>query len=128
MPRTIDYKSPQAIRASAVLTNSYVAGTTLSGAQVFSQLVLLVDFTIGSLTSAELKVEFSHDNSTFYQETFSSISAGTDTDTAGEHKFSATGKFCIPIAITAPYIKVSAKGTGTVTNSLMAIEAVFGVN
>jgi len=57
------------IRASAILTNSYVAGTTINNANHEDQLIIYVDFTIGSLTSAELKVEFSDDDITYYQET-----------------------------------------------------------
>jgi len=128
------------IRASAVLTNSYVAGTTL-GAEAgttietrttkpneYNQLVLFVDFTIGSLTDLLLKVEFSPDGTNFYQEAVGSISGSTETDTALEHKFTATGKYRLAVPCTDRYIKVSVKGTGTVTNSLCAIDAILGVN
>lgn len=123
------------LRTSTVLTSSYVAATTFAPqgkGQALdpvsnNQLVLYVSFTLGSLTSAELKVEFSDNNTTFYQETTSSISAGTSTDRALEHTFTATGNYRIPIAIADRYIKVSVKGTGTVTNSLMAIDAIVAV-
>lgn len=90
-------------------------------------MILLVDFTIGSLTTAEIKVEFSTDQTTYYQETFGSISGGTETDTLGIHQIGATGKYRIPIQLKDRFVKISAKGTGTVTNSLMAISAVVGV-
>lgn len=115
------------VRASAILTNSYVAGTTISDAHLYSQLVLYINFTIGSLTSSEIKVEFSNDNTTFFQETFSSVSGATSTDSVGEHTFTATGKFRLAIPIKDRYIKISAKGTGTVTSSLMVIDAVVGI-
>lgn len=130
----------RSIRSSAVLTTSYVAGTIL-GAEAgttpdtyttnpneYNQLVLYVDFTIGSLTDMLLKVEFSPDNSTYYQETLGTIASSTETDSVLEHKFTATGKYRIAIPCTDRYIKVSVKGTGTVTNSLCAIDAVLGVN
>jgi len=117
----------KAVRASAILTNSYVAGTDIENAWKYSQLILYVNFTIGSLTSAEIKVEFSNDDSTYIQETFSSVSGGTSTDTVGEHTFTATGKYRIAIPIKDNYIRISAKGTGTVTSSLMTIDAVLGV-
>jgi hypothetical protein len=116
----------KAVRSAAILTTSYVAGTTISDAHLQSQLVIYVDFTIGSLTSAEVKVEFSDDNSTFYQETFSSVGGGTSTLSEGEHTVTATGSYRIAIPIKDRYIKISAKGTGTVTDSSMTINASIG--
>jgi hypothetical protein len=121
------------VRSSAILTGSYVAGNVLGSdvglttlLRVSNQLVLLVDLTIGDLTSAEIKVEFSDDGLNWYQESFGSISAGTDTISLGEHTFAATGKYFIPIRVKAAFIRVSAKGTGTATNSLLAINAIVG--
>ena len=79
----LNYIAPKSLRSSAVLTGSYIA-TTVLGPQGGStnidpaennQLVLYIAFTIGSLTSAELKVEFSHDGTTYYQETATSVSS-----------------------------------------------------
>jgi len=116
------------IRTAAILTNSYVAGTTIEQARQYSQIVLLVSFTIGSLTSAELKVEFSPDNTTFYQETFEALSGGTGTLSLGEHTMAATGNYRIAIPARDNFVKISAKGTGTVTSSTITIEAVVGNN
>lgn len=119
-----------AVRASAILTGSYVAGTVLSYANLNpalrNQLILLVSFTIGSLTTAEIKVEYSHDGTTYFQETFESISSGTSTLNLGVYQLGATGNYTIAIPIKAAYIKISSKGTGTATNSLLAIDAVVG--
>lgn len=123
----IDYIS-KTVRDAAILTNSYVAGTVLSETNVYNQLILLVDFTIGSLTSLQIKVETSNDGTTYYQETALSTSGGTTTATVNEYSFSATGKYRIPIEINDRYIKISAKGTGTVTSSSCAITASLGVN
>ncbi len=125
----------RAVRASTVLTGSYVAGTVLGplgkGQRTDpvdnNQLNLYVSFTIGSLTSAEIKVEFSDDGTTYYQETASAISSGTSTDSVLAHTVTATGNYRIPIAIADRYIKVSAKGTGTVTNSLLQIDAITAI-
>jgi hypothetical protein len=122
----------KSVRSAAILTTSYVAGTVIglsgdSGVDNCSQLSVLIDFTIGSLTSAEVKVEFSDDGVTYYQESFSSVSSGTDTLTLGEHKLAATGKFYLSIPFQSSYVKISAKGTGTVTSSSMAISASVGV-
>lgn len=123
----------RAVRAAAVLTNSYVAGTVVGAEDAggdyphnVNQLIVYVDFTLGSLTSGQVKVEFSHDNVTYYQESFSSISGTTDTVSLGEHSFAATGKYRLAIPIKDKYIKISAKGTGTVTSSTMTINAAYG--
>lgn len=124
-----DYKVED-VRASAVLTGSYVAGTVLNYTNVnpalHNQLNLLVSFTIGSLTTCEIKIEYSHDGSNYYQETFEAISGGTSSMSLGAYQLSATGNYVISVPIKSSYIKVSAKGTGTVTNSLLAIQAVVG--
>lgn len=126
------------IRPAAILTNSYVAGailgaetsTTLSQPNEYNQLMLYVSFTKGSLTSAEIKIEFSPDNSTYYQETGEKIdtSTGIATDAVIEHQLTATGNYRFAIPCTDRYIKVSAKGTGNVTSSSMKIEAALGMN
>lgn len=127
------------VRSAAILTNSYVAGTVI-GTQTpadgvttiqvehENQLVLYVSFTIGSLTDGRIKIEFSADNSTFYQETDTSApTTGVVTDTVIEHKFTATGNYRIAVPIKDRYIKVSAMGTGTVTSSSMAVLGIVGV-
>jgi len=131
----IDLSTEKTIREAAILTDSYVAGTIL-GAETsdptdvsqYNQLILKVRFTIGSLTTAQVKVEFSADNATYDQESTETVSGGTITCAAAERSFAATGNFEIPIPISARYIKVSAKGTGTVDGSSMSIGAVLAVN
>lgn len=120
----------QAVRAAAILTGAYVAGTVLSydntNPALRNQLLLLVDFTIGSLTNADIKVEYSLDGTTYYQETFESISGGTATMSNGVYRLSSTGKYVIAIPIKMAYIKVSAIGNGTATASSMKIDAIVG--
>jgi len=114
------------VREAAILTGSYVAGTVIEQTHRQNQAVILVSFTKGSLTTAEIKVDFSPDNSTWYQETFQSVTGGTATETLGEHQIGASGNYRILIPIKDRYIRVSTKGTGTVTNSLMAIDLIQG--
>lgn len=118
----------KAVRTAAILTNSYVAGTVLENTHNYNQLIVLVDFTKGSLTSGEIKVEFSPDGTTYYQETFQAVSAGVATESLGTHTFAATGKYRISIPVKDKYIKISANGTGTVTSSEMAVVALLGIN
>ena len=128
------------IRSSAILTGSYVAATVLgaeNGTTIetrttkpseYNQLVLFIDFTIGSLTDMRLKIETSPDGTNYYQESVGTITSAVELDEALEHKFTATGKYRLAIPTTDRYIKVSVKGTGTATSSLCAIDAVLGVN
>lgn len=115
------------IRSAAILTNAYVAGTVITDLEQKNQMGLCVDFTIGSLTDLRVKVEYLVGN-TYYQETFSAVSAGVSTDTLGEHKIAATGKYYIPIPIKCSAVKVSFKGTGTVDGSSVSAELVYGVS
>jgi len=136
MNGAIDYREPVTVRTAAILTNAYVAGTVIGGetsgekskTNEYNQLILYVTFTIGSLTSASIKVEFSNDNSTYYQETAMSIAAGTVTESLAVHTIAATGNYRIAIPMNDRYVKVSAIGTGTVTSSSLGIKAVLGVN
>ena len=114
------------VRSAAILTTSYVTGTTIDTEGIRNQLILLADFTLGSLTDAQIKLEFSRDGSTWYQETFGSISAGVETLSLGVHKLTATGAYRISTSIMDRYIRVSAIGTGTTTSSSLAITAVIG--
>lgn len=123
------------VRSAAILTNAYVAGNIIGnttdfnagGVHLKNQLQLYIDFTIGSLTDLQIKIEFSNNNSDFFQEASSSISNGTDTVSLLIHKFTASGKYRLALPIKDRLIKVSAIGTGTVTNSSLAINSVIGV-
>ena len=119
--------SKHTVRASAVLTTSYVAGTVFSMDRQ-NYLGILVDFTKGSLTSLEVKIESSIDGGANYgQQATEATSGGTITTSLGERTFTATGKYWIIVnPLLADTIKISVKGTGTVTSSLCAVSAVTG--
>lgn len=115
----------ESVRADAILTNSYVAGTVIADAQSFNQLFIHAYFTKGSLTDAQIKIEFSWDGTNYVQETFGAVSSGTETESAGVHLLGADGNYQIAVPIIARYIKISAIGTGTVTSSTLKIDAVL---
>ena len=125
------------VRAAAILTTSYVAGSimgpientgiTCANPASNNQLVILWSFTKGSLTSAQLKVEFSHDGTTYYQETFQAISGATATDTAGIHHVTTTGNYRLAIPTKDNYVKISVQGTGTVTASSSKVDIIIGI-
>lgn len=127
------------IRTAAILTTAYVAGTVIGVENppymagpvgLYNQLTLYVSFTIGSLTTAELIIEFSNDGVDWYQETIDDIAAATGiiTQRNSVRTFAATGKYRIPLPITDQFIRVSIKGTGTVTGSSATINAIIGNN
>ena len=129
MDKTYSIKT---LRESLVLTDSYVAGTTFGPQGINTnrdpvsnnQLMLYIDFTKGSLTSAELKVEFSDDGTNWYQETSSAVASGESTDSLLNHKFTASGSYRLALPLCDRHVKVSVKGTGTMTGSLMAVKAI----
>lgn len=114
------------VRSAAILTGSYVAGTVLEGLDQYNQLILQIDFTKGSLTTMDLKVEFSPDGTNYYQETASAVSGGTSTETLLLHQYSATGAYRLAIPLKDSFVKVSVIGNGTATSSSCAIRAIVG--
>lgn len=122
----------KSVRPAAILTTSYVAWTVLwdndeNRIQELNQCVFFIDFTIWSLTSMELKIEFSDDWVNFYQDTFLDISGWTATATAWEYTFTSTGTYNIAAPFKARFVRASVKGTGTVTGSSCAIKWILGI-
>ena len=131
--KTGDYVQ-KSVRAAAVLTTSYVAGTVLDATHEYNQLIILMSFTKASTTSLEWKVEFSPDGTNYYQESAEAISAGTATNRELEHTIVSANqsaaaqlyRFAIPI--TDRYIKISSKCTGTTTSCSLTVDAILGIN
>lgn len=118
----------QTIRESAILTTSYVAWDVIEKARDGNVLVLHIDFTKWSLTTAEIQVECSSSGNSddYYVRTSWAITSGAEAIDTHYLQLDATGKYEIILPVYADYIKISAKGTGTVTNSAMAIKAITG--
>jgi len=120
----ISYK---VVRAAAVLTDAYVAGTVLENCEKYNVLILNINFTKGSLTDAQIKIEVSADGTNYYQLLSDSVTAGVNSPVVFVYKF--TGNIVgqtTPISILTKYIKISSIGTGTTTGSSLAIDAVLG--
>lgn len=117
--------SPATQRAAAILTTGYVATTPLAtdGAK---RVTYYIDFTKGSLDSAEVQFVFGPTAADLYTLTDESISSGTTTCTIDTHVLSATGKYRFTYEINDMYIGVQIKGTGTVTGSSAKIIALLG--
>lgn len=122
----LDFK-PKQVRASTILTGDYVAGEVIESS-FKNQMVLLVNFTKGNLASAKIKIEFSYDGSTYFQETLDDFSSSPIAENQSERSFTADGRYVIQMPFMAPFVKVSAIGVGAdATGSLMAIDAIIGV-
>ena len=123
----------KAIRAAAILTGSYVAWTIIwqsdnNNAQELNQLVLYISFTIWSLTSLEVKIEYSDDWVTYYQETFITISGWTSAASLWEYTFTATWNYIIASPFKAKFVKVSSKWTWTATSSSCSIKWILWIS
>ena len=123
----VDYNL-KIIRADAILTTSYVAGEVIDDLERDNQAMLFLEATKGSLTSFQLKVEFSDDGVTYYQQTFESYAGGVATCSPGYFTFvlAADQNYMLAIPIKCSKMKISAKGTGTVTGSSLRIRAAVG--
>ena len=93
----IELGAGHVVRAAAITTNSYVAGNVVSmGNQ--NTLGLEVDFTLGSLTSMEIKIEVSNDAGTTYAQQVSESTTGAETTvTLHNYTFEVTGIYSLQI-------------------------------
>lgn len=131
--------SPFVIRTAAALTTSYVAGTIIGidtapnlneSIFIYGTLQLLVALTLTG-TNASIKIEFSDDGTTWFQETVDSIgtpSTGTvvSTECLNTRTFVVSGNYRISIPIRNKFIRVSSIGVGTVAGSSFAVTAILG--
>jgi hypothetical protein len=123
----LDNFLPVSVRASAVLTDAYVAGTVIDNAQEYNQLAILAKWTKGSLTSLEIKVEFSLDGTDYFCPQNGTVSTTTTSLVPNNWTTTTEGNLYIEVPISTRYIKISSKGTGTVTNSLLAVTGLLHV-
>lgn len=126
-----------ALRASAVLTNAYVASATLDTMHA-NTVVVLTSFTKGSLTNAMLRFDISDDGTTWYPaETVDNGSTTVAADEAQVNQFAKVHVLTVgaptthsnvirtelPGGALAKYFRARVLGTGTVTSSLAKIDA-----
>lgn len=138
----LDYQYYE-IRSPAILTNAYVvypiqlidknqpANQPNKVIQSFLQVDEIIFYafvTLGSLTSVNLKVEFSNDNANWVQETFDSVNGTTGVVTELPMVRNITANCRIPIRIRDQYVRVSVEGVGTVTGSSFELGAMVGTD
>lgn len=117
----------EVIRASVILTNSEVNSSVFNIKSV-SQIGALISFTKGSLTNVILTPYFSDDaQGTWYKLIGGALSAGVITVSPLTFLIAASLNCIIPIQNPgATRMKISAKGTGTVTSSLLVMSILRG--
>lgn len=108
-----------AARASAVLTTGEVAASALDLNEAWgSNATVHVEFTLGMLTNVVLRFYVSTDNTNWKQ-----IYAPAATVAAMTATLTASSSIEIPMPCLAgwKHFRVTAQGTGTVTNSLLSL-------
>lgn len=118
-------KSLVTVRAVAVPTSSYVAGTVFS-MDTQNYVGISVVYSKGDETSLQVKVEFSFDGGTTYTQTAAeSTSGGTITGSLAERSYAATGNYLIVInPIKADTCKISVKATGGTPTGTVGVKAI----
>lgn len=125
----------QALRASAVLTTSYVDCTNQLKIDNYDQVTLFFDLTVvAGMTSFEWRVtvyQTSGASATSYNRTSQVTAGGVTTETLeGDHTIDVsafapgTYRFRTSFAETAAYVRVEVKATGTVVASALAVTGV----
>lgn len=117
------------LRASAALTTSYVATDAFPCAQ-FDVVVFDLNFTIGSLTSMEVKYQYSTDGGTTWRDIYAlgAATAGVAVASIRVDQFTATAAGAPPPISTVGYelVRAMVKGTGTVTGNTLVVQAAGG--
>ncbi len=127
----------QTLRSSAVLTNSYVASSSLNISKS-SYAQFMVKFTIGSLTNAIIKFDVSDDGSVWYPAALTKSGAPTTSGDEAQTAILVDASVMAPATASATYysfglyqlgnwMRAQILGTGTVTSSLAEIKAYAGV-
>ncbi len=104
------------IREAAALTTSYVTSDSFN-IQGANQLQLLVSFTKGSSDGCRLKIEFSEDRSTWYQESIVEYLLGYLNHAPLVRKIANSANLVLSVPTSASFLRVSGlaitSGTGT---------------
>ena len=111
------------VRSAAILTTAYVAASSFE-IEHTDQLTLLVDFTLGSSSGCRIKIEFSDDDSDYYQEDFAEWSGSDLIHAVMVHRLNATAKLPISLPVAHKYCRISAQALTTGTGTSLSIKAV----
>ena len=112
------------LRQNSALTIS-VAETEVMNIQGANQVQLLISFIKGDSEGCCLKIEYSEDRVTWYQESMVSEfpSLNSVTHSMITRKIDDTGNYVLSIPVSSSYIKVSAQAISSGDNTLLSIKA-----
>jgi len=97
-----------------ILTANY-AGNIATGVACsnYKELHLLIDYAQNQGTSLEIRIEYSHNNTDWFQETTQTYNAGVHTIIAVEHSLTASATIVIPlINLQGRFVRTAVKETG----------------
>lgn len=126
--------SDQTVRAAAILTSSYVGSSSIE-MPYSNQLLCYVDVTLGSLTTIEVKAQYSYNDSSWFDEAerqSSTVTAATGIDQAigltypKIYQLNDTATLVIATPNLGRFMRMAIKGTGTTTSSSATIRCVAG--
>ena len=117
------------IRASTVLTTGEVE-TTAVAIDKATQAALNIWFTIGSLTNAIITILVSQDGTNYVEHSVTEWSSANQILNKSKLVLDTSSgawgyRYAFPITTADTKLKVSCKGTGTVTSSLLKIDLVI---
>ena len=111
------------VRAASVLTTSYIASDVIN-IQGANQLQLLVSYTKGSSDGCRLKIEFSEDQSIWYQESVVDILATNDAEHAAlTRRINDSGNLLISVPVSASFLRVSSQAITSGTDTSLSVLA-----
>jgi hypothetical protein len=108
------------LRAATALTSAYVAYTYKNSGES-NQVSLLVEYTKGDETTAEIKVEVSPDQVTFYRVPTEAAASGVITVIPAVWQLSETENYVIALPNAYDHLRISVKATGGTPTGTMAL-------
>ena len=112
------------LRGSSALTTSFVETETMN-IQGANQVQLLISFIRGDSEGCRLKIEYSEDRVTWYQESMVSEFPSLNEVEHGmiTRKIEDAGNYVLSIPVSSSYIKVSAQAINSGDSTLLSIKA-----
>lgn len=112
------------IRTSSALTTSFVVSDIMN-IQGANQVQLLVSFVKGDSTGCRLKIEYSVDQVTWYQESmYNEIPLSNEiTHNAITRKVEESGNYVLSIPVSSSYMRVWAQAINSGNNTSLSIRA-----
>jgi hypothetical protein len=111
------------VRATAALTTSYVSSDSFN-IQGANQIQLLISFDKGDSDGCRLKIDFSEDETDWYQETTYTVEENGDViHKPVFRKLESTSNIVIPTPVSSSFFRVSSAAILTGSNTLLSIAA-----